>query len=333
MQDHRLTERRDLSTDGEKLTSENSGPPVSDQTLRSYLLGSLPEDERLTIDEWLLSDDELAERVELAESVLTDDYAAGTLNQTERENFQSRFLVTEAREQNLRLSQGLCDYTGARPAAVPAHPETPSWSQRIADLFAFDSPRGWALAGSLAVLILLVGLAWFVAKQRQEGQSIAGRDPVPTKSVESPSPGASPAQVVAGARPSPNVAPNSSPTPSEPVVPPTIASFVLLPGATRSGGDMTRVAVPRGERDSVRLSLVLENPAEGPYRAEVTTAEGQTVQIRNNLTPTRNGHTKIVFSIPAQLLHTSDYQIKVTRQKPDGQSESVGRYYFRAQEE
>jgi hypothetical protein len=307
---------------------------VSDEALRRYLLGSLPEDERLIVDERLLSDDELAERVELAESVLTDDYAAGALSETERELFQRRFMVTEARQQNLRLSESLRDYAGTQRAPVIPRRERPSWSERFAGLFAFDSPRGWAVAGSLAVLFLLIGLSWFMVKRQERSSSIAGREPTPTKSVESPSPtAASPGQAVAGSQPSPEPVQNSSPTPPEPVVPPTIASFVLLPGALRSGGDMTRVAVPKGERDVVRLSLVLENPAEGSYSAELATAEGQTLQVRKKLTPTRNGHTKIVFSIPAQLLHTSDYQIKLTRQKPDGQSESAGRYYFRAQQE
>ncbi len=320
-----------MTTDGEKRNSGKDTSSVSDEELRLYLLGSLPEDERLIIDERLLSDDELAGRVQLAESVLTDDYAAGTLNQTERELFHRRFMVTEARQQNLRLSEGLRDYAGTQRPVVIGPEENPSWTERIARLFIFDSPRGWAVAGSLAVLILLVGLAWLAVKQRQERQStIAGQEPVPTRSVESPSPNtvAEP-PVIASSQPSPST---KIPSP-EPVVPPTIASFVLLPGATRSSGDMTRVAVPRGERDVVRLSLVLETPEEGSYNAELATAEGQTVQVRKNLTPTRNGHTKIVFSIPAQLLHTRDYQIKVTRQKPDGQSESIGRYYFRAQEE
>ena len=323
-----------MTADGEKRNSGKDASPVSDEALRLYLLGSLPEDERLIIDERLLSDDELTERVELAESVLTDDYAAGALSDAERKSFQRSFMVTEVRQQNLRLSEGLRDYAGAQQAPLMTRREGPSWSERFAGLFAFDSPRSWAVAGSLAVLILLVGLYWFMVKRQDRPASLAGREPIPTKSVESPSPtAASPGEAVAGSQRSPEAVQNSSPTPPEPVVPPTIASFVLLPGALRSGGDMTRVAVPKGERDVVRLSLVLENPAEGSYSAELATAEGQTVQVRKKLTPTRNGHTKIVFSIPAQLLHTRDYQIKVIREKPDGQSESAGRYYFRAQQE
>lgn len=336
MEDHTLTEKRDLTTDENNRDSVGEAS-TSDEKLRLYLLGSLSEDERLILDERLLSDDELAARVELAESVLTDDYATGALNESERELFQRRFMVTEARRQNLRLSEGLRDYA-PQGEPVIAVQQKPSWSERFAGLFAFDTPRSWAIAGSLSVLLLLIGLAWFAARQGQTGPSpIAGQAPIPTSSVESPPPTTgSPGQVVAGSQPSqpsPNAGvPNSSPTP-EPVLPPTVASFVLLPGAMRSGGDMTRVAVPRGERDIVRLSLVLENPAEGSYRAELATAEGKTVQIRNNLTPTRNGHTKLVFSVSAQLLHTRDYQVKVARQKPDGQNESIGRYYFRAQQE
>jgi len=88
--------------------------------------------------------------------------------------------------------------------------------------------------------------------------------------------------------------------------------------------------VPGGERDVVRLNLVLEDDGEGTYQAEVATAEGQKVIVRAGLKVVRNGQNKIVLTIPARLLHTRDYQVKLERQKSDGQTESVGRYYFRA---
>ena len=93
---------------------------------------------------------------------------------------------------------------------------------------------------------------------------------------------------------------------------------------------MTRVVVPGGERDIVRLSLVLEDDGDGTYQAELATAEGQKVMVRSGLKAVRNGHNKIILSLAARLLHTRDYQIKLARQKSDGQTEPAGRYYFRA---
>jgi hypothetical protein len=320
-----------LSTDRKTRSHENGSAQIADAKLRLYLLGALEEDERLKLDEKLLFDEAVAERVQLAESVLTDDYATEKLNPAERELFEHQFLVTNERRENLRLSAALRDYAEAQPATVSLLPEKSSWSERLAGLFALNSARGWAVAGSFAVLLLLVGLAWFVARQQQEPQPlIAKNEPTAAGSSQVITP-ASPAQVAPGSQPSP--APVASPATPEPSVPVTVASFVLMPGALRGGGDMARVAIPGGERDVVRLSLVIETPSEGSYTAELTTAEGQKVLVRTNLKITRNGHTKVVLTMPARLLHTRDYQIKLTRQTPDGQTESAGRYYFRAAEE
>jgi hypothetical protein len=312
--------RIDLTTDREKPEVKS---PLSDDTLRLYLLGSLAENERLAIDELLLVDDELAERVELTASVLIDEYASKKLDSSERELFESNFLVTDERRHDLQLSSSLQDYVARDSRAVEVQLNEPSWKEKLAGFFAFDSPRVWVTAASLAILVLVVGLIWFPFTQRQPNEQIAQGE-VPNSSPTLPQTGSST---------SPPSKPTESQTPPDSTPPATVATFVLLPGAMRSTGDMTRVVIPGGERDSVRLSLVLENPAEGNYLAELVTAEGQKVLVRPNLRPVRNGQTKIVLTVPARLLHSRDYQIKLSRKSSDGQTESVGRYYFRALEE
>ncbi|MGZ8842029.1 MAG: hypothetical protein ACXW18_00075, partial [Pyrinomonadaceae bacterium] len=135
-----------MITDHQKPAGE--GEPISDEKLRLYLLGALNGDDRLKVDERLLADDEFAERLALVESVLNDDYATGKLNPAEREQFESKFLVTDDRKQNLRLSAALRDYADTQ--AVTPHPERSSWSEKPAGLFALNSPRAWAVAGSFA---------------------------------------------------------------------------------------------------------------------------------------------------------------------------------------
>lgn len=309
-------------TDHDQASRNDRQPPVSDETLRRYLLGSLDQPERLRLDELLLIDDEFAERVQLAESALTDDYAIGRLSRNEIELFKSKFLVTQTRQESVRVSMALSDHANSHPAVVAKQ----SWREKITGFLAFDSSRAPALVGAFAVLILLVGVVWLVAKhQREAPPLIAKNEPVPASSPAVVSP-ESPSQT---AKPTPLPSPPSV----ENATPATVATFVLLPGALRSGGDMTRIAIPGGERDVLRLSLVVESPTEDTYQAELSTAEGQKVLVRPNLRITRNGHAKIVLTVPVRLLHTRDYQIKLTHQKPDGQSESAGRYYFRAQEE
>ena len=295
---------------------------VPDEALRSYLLGRLGEIERSQMDQRLLTEDSLAERMRLTESQLIDEYVSGELDHADQELFTQNFLTTEARRQNVRLSSALQSYAGTTAHSAIRENAAPGWLESIRNFFSLKPTAAWAAAGSFALLVLLLGVAWLVSTRRPSDAPIATQRPAPAISPQATD---SPAAVVqAPLAPKPEVKP--SPEPAPPIA---VASAVLLPGTLRGSGEMARVALPRGERDLVRLSLVLETPGPGPFQAELATAEGQTVTVRNRLAPHRNGQTKVVLEIPARLLQTGDYQVKLSR-KTDGQVESIGRYYFRA---
>jgi hypothetical protein len=300
---------------------------ASDETLRLYLLCRLAESERLNLDERLLVDDKLAERIVMVESELADDYAAGRLDSVEQEAFARRFLVTETRKQQLRFTQALQEFSrSTTPESAPLiiRPTGPSWRARVAALLSPSRPV-WAIAGSFSILILLIGVAWFIARQRRDSTPLIARHESPTPAF-SPAPPANlvPRVVIS---PTPPREPEAVATPAEHPV--TIATFVLLPGAARSGGELKRVAVPGGKRDVVRFSLTLqEAAATGNYEIELATAEGQAVSLPNKLTASAG--SRLVLDIPARLLHSGDYQIKLAQRNAAGQTEIVGRYYFRA---
>ncbi len=311
-------------------TGSDGAPAWPDETLRLYLLCLLAEDERLRVDERLLGDQELAERIALVESELTDDYAAGRLNTAEQEAFAKRFLVTEDRRRQLRFTSALQDYSRSRAAAPVITPRpAPSLRERIAGFFSPNRP-GWAIAGSFAVLVLLVGLVWFIASQLRDSTPLIAKQESPTPVLLSPARSQDSVPHEASAptpQPTPSRKPEAIPSPADQRV--TIASFVLLPGGARGGGELARVAVPGGKRDVVRLTLELENAtAAGSYQAELANAEGHAVSVPGKLT-TEAGN-RVVYAIPARLLHSGDYQIKLSRTNASGQTETVGRYYFRA---
>ena len=291
---------------------------LSDDKLRAYLLGTLPAPEGLALDERLLSDDELAQRMRLAESELIDDYAAHRLDQPERQLFISNFLVTAERKQAVEVSAELGHYARAHSSPAPAKHQ-----RSLVGLFSLTSPRGWALAGSFA-LLLVVGLIWFVVTRRSEPRVIVQQQPTP---AASPQPARPPAIIAQAPQPSPPAL-EIKPTP-EPAPPVAVANIVILPGALRSGGETARVGVPRGDRDVVRITLVLESSDPATYRAEVETADGQKVAVKERLQPHRNGQSKVTFDIAARLLQNGDYQVKLSR-VVNGETQSAGRYYFRA---
>ncbi len=315
--------------DNSKELDGNGLQSVSDATLRQYLLCAVDEKLRLGLDERLLVDDEFAQRVSLAESELIDDYAGSHLEPAQREQFTRKFLVTDERRNALRLATALTSFEKFEPApsvVAAAQEARPSWGEQLGAFFGLRNP-GLAFAGAAAILIIIVGLVWFISRgTRQNQDRIASNPPAETQPQNLPQVESSPA--LATAQATPDIKPQSKPSP-ERNVSPAVATFVLLPGALRSSGNMTRIAVPRGEQDVVRLNLILENPGDGPYTAEVANANGQTLLVKKDLKPHINGQTKVTFDVPARLIQTDDYQVKLQR-KTDGKLESVGRYYFRA---
>ncbi len=305
------------------------GSEFSDERLRAYLLGELREDERLRLDQRLLTDDDVAERIRLAEAQLIDEYVAGELDARTAGVFHTRFMKTDARREQVRLTAALRDYSAQSETALPLPRPVArrSWREGFSEFFALKPGPAWAAAGSFAVLVLVLVAAWYLSRQSRQSEPPVAHQPA----VNAASPAATQAPAVAHVPPTASpTPPQLKPTPSEPPV--AVASFVLLPGALRGPGEMMRVAVPRGERAILRFSLVLENPAPGTYQVELANADGQTVIVRNHLKPRANGQTKIVVDVPARLIQTGDYQIKLARQT-DGLLESVGRYYFRALQE
>jgi hypothetical protein len=311
-------------TDGFKQFATEGSEEFSDERLRAYLLGELAEQERLRLDQRLLTDDDVAGRVRLVEAQLIDEYVAGELDAGTSGVFHTRFLKTDARREQVRLTKALRDYSAVSETAlaVPQPVADRSWRERFIGLFALKPGPAWAAAGSFALLVLVLGAAWFLSRQSRQSETPFAHQPP----INAASPPATQTPAIAQVPPVPPPS-QLKPPPSEPPI--AVASFVLLPGALRGPGEMTRVAVPRGERAILRLSLVLEDPAPGTYQAELANADGQTVTVRKGLKPYKNGQTKIVIDLPARLVQTGDYQIKLGRQT-DGQLESVGRYYFRA---
>lgn len=309
----------------------NRSEAVTDEILRRYLLGDLAENDRYVIDERLLVDDGLAEQVSLCESALIDDYVTGRLTPNERELFDRKFVVTEARKDKFRFAASLKDFAEFQTtSSEPSRGSERSWREMVTAWFTLKPARVWAFAGGAVLVLVFLGAIWLIARKPQQSQPlIAASEPMPTLAPQSsPQIAASPTRSLA--EPTPNPKPQTKP--KEPALSPAVATAVLMPGALRAGGNMTRIAIPQGEHDVLRLSLILEVPGAGTFVAELANADGKTVAVRQNLRARSNGQTKVTFEVPARLIQSDDYQIKLQR-KTDGQLESVGRYYFRALEQ
>ncbi len=318
-----------LMSKPEEIGSDESSSFTDDQ-VRLYLLCQLNEAARVKFEACLLADDDLAQRARLAELELSDDYAADRLSMVEREFFEKKFLVTEGRRADLSVSRALHEPAAANAAAI--RDEAGSWLQNLLALFSFRGSPVFATAGSLAILILIAGAAWFTVRQVRKAESLTAlHEAAPTLEPNENSVNQStPIQPAPSPQASPDKKAATSPTPAEPQTPATLATFTLFPGSLRGSGDLARVVVPKGKRDIVRLVLVPEADGQGVYRAQLLSAEGESILMRARLRISKDkSEPRVVFEIPAQLLKVGDYQIRLSRQL-DGKTEPIGSYYFRA---
>lgn len=105
-----------------------------EMSLHAYLLGGLPLDEQMRLEERLLLDREYVELLLIVEEELIDDYLRGTLSDRDRARFETHFLITPDRRQKLRRARVLRRYVNnaqAIPAQAPAREAMPraSWWQ------------------------------------------------------------------------------------------------------------------------------------------------------------------------------------------------------------
>ncbi len=86
--------------------------------IKTYLLGSLPADASLALEERLLTDDTFFELLQAEEDELIDEYLAHELSPTERQQFEQIFLAAPARRARLSWAQTLHQQL-AQAAAAP----------------------------------------------------------------------------------------------------------------------------------------------------------------------------------------------------------------------
>ena len=78
-----------------------------ERLLTRYLLGELPDDERLRLEEEYLADPALFARLLAAEDDLIDAYARGTLTAEARARFEERYRRTGDQQQRIAFAGAL----------------------------------------------------------------------------------------------------------------------------------------------------------------------------------------------------------------------------------
>ena len=326
------------------------GTTESDEKLTRYLLGDLPEEERVRLEEEYFNDDDAFESLVAARDELTDLYARGELKGHARERFEQHFLSTEPRRRRAREAKELIEFS-TRVAATEA---TAGSARGVRWWPPFLAARSPALRFALASLLLCVALggAWLlvrragtgpaeraavtpppdlgVAARPQSGgesQARSGDDvqgggataPTPPAATPEPRRAQEPGRAV-------NRAPERPAAPSRGAA--HVASILLTPVLTRDAGQSNTLHL-RPDTTAVRLQLPFRGGDYRRYVLVLRTVEGEQVW-RGTVAATRapgGGHAAVA-SVPARVFRRRDHTATLYGVTAQGESHEISEYFF-----
>ncbi len=308
-------------TDNNDQFHDAGSPEFFDEAVRRFLLGELSAAEQPLFEQCLFTDQALESRVRLAELDLTDDYVFERLSPHDRKSCEQKFLVTSNRRQKLQVSKVLRDRFSVNPAAESNERAGVAGLELLVGL---ERPA-WRLAFAILILVVLSAAAWLLIKEPR----IAG--PVVNRIFPRRSPPPS-VPLKAGHEtntsvPEHQIAPSPKPDHDQAVASPAVVSLALGSGVSPQTRELPALNLPKGDHDVVRLELALKPNRTGTYRAELLSSDGSSV-FSSALLPVTDSRVAIDFDVPARLLKSGDYQIKLSRGE-DRSKVSVASYYFR----
>jgi hypothetical protein len=304
-----------------------------------YLLGELTEAESARLEDSSFANPEQLAELRSVENDLIDEYARGEMRPVAMRNFEKLFMADPDRRKRVSFALALANVTSRRSVASNVANDVASnrnWLNSFASLFRFSNP-GWVYAAGLVTVAVLIGGWWFVLRTNSIDQS--------AQIAQAPAPG--PSQTVALASPSAETTnnqpdnPPSKPSLNKPESAPrntndrvpsqtSVATFVLLPGLSRSENEATSLIIPRG-KEWLRLKVKLEEHDAVSYQnftAELKLTNGLRVWTSRPLTP---GNRTLTLNLPLSTLPapTGSYELTLRGHSPQQRNfEPIGYYYL-----
>jgi hypothetical protein len=318
---------------------------ISDQQLVRYVLGLLPEDEEDRLDEASIADDGIAERLRIIEDDLVDGYVRGTLDPATLERFESYYLSTPERREQVRFAASLVRVVDR---AAPDQSASQAPSSRTASapqgtgprIQEVRSPRGaWILPGlAAAAVLLLVASAALLSETtrlnrglstaQQQSAALDRRTRELERQLDESRQSASVVQSeLARLRESAGSA--SQPATGRSIAGPAPAIALVLLPQTRAIGPIPALALAAGA-DRVAFDLQLETNDFSEYQVGLRDPATNDVIWRSEwIAPrTRAEQQSVSLVIPASLLKAQHYAIELTGRGASGTGQVVGSYAF-----
>ena len=313
----------------------------NEKLISRYLLGELSEEQQVEIEDRAFADKEYLAAITAVENDLIDEYVRQELSETDRRKFEGRFLASAERRKRVEFAKALARVPVEAPA--PEKTVASQWSWRES-LYAFISGLNPAarFALSAAMLILLVGGAWLLTT------TLRLRSQLTQLQAENQSRKALEQQIEAERRRNEELNArlnqekqqreqtdeslrqlSETADPTSPPPRPVIASLTLLPGISRGGGDKPSLVMP-GDARLVRLNIGIDPEEQYKnFAVELRTTAGRHVWNRENLAArNRGGARAIGLTLPASVLKSGEYELRLRGLKEGGEAEDIGFYYF-----
>ena len=319
------------------------------QTLYSYLLGSLLDEDTERLDEMTFTDPVFADLLNAAEKDLVDSYVNGELSGNVRERFESYYMTSPMRRQNVLFASTLQEFAGNDPALSRTLVAGETRSRKDKTGF-FESLaaggggfRAFQFAAVAAVIVLVVGAGWLLIRSlgNRNGDEIARSvnqnsvEPVNRLSEPTVTPSNTKVTVNGGTNLKPEIpqsSPATKPTPKPPEVQqpqPVIAAITLLP-SLRGGQKLAQLKLTP-ETTRADFAINLESADYAAYRIElIDQGSGKKVwQASSVKARGKGGASSLHASIPANLLRSNIYSFVVSGIANGGNAENIGDYPFR----
>jgi hypothetical protein len=264
-------------------------PDVSEQEIRSYLLGGLSPERQTELAAEIHDDAQLQEELLAVKEELFDLYLAGSLNADEQQYFQTHFLSSESGQQKLHFARLLRNYRDSYPHEgsfvedrVPA-PITPVPVTGPSPWFA-NSHRTPVYALSLVLVagFLVTLVVWVYVRK-------------------------SPTTPTSAARTFP---------------------LTLTAGSTRSGGSIKELRVP-AQNDEVKVELELAKSDFKKYKTQLFRENQALASQEELPIVPKNTHYVVPVTFTGNLLTPGEYQLKLCGVPDSGQPEYIDSYAFR----
>ncbi len=293
------------------------------------MLGLLPEEATQHLDEASIADDEVAARLRIVETDLVDSYVRGQLAGETLMRFESYYLSSPRRRENVRLAASFIrsiDRSAARTETV-----------RRQNRIALPARLAWIVAAAaLAIVVSGVLLFRVLPLQREftlatsESGAVADRTREVERPAGQPTAGVEPTQEPEGDRAATGSASTAStsgsPNDSQAAPPGRIVAVVLLP-PTRALAPIPTLAIPAGA-DRVAFELRLESNDFPRYRVGLKNPANNQILWRSDWISPKSSDDQPSLSVmvPARLLGPQHYSLDLTGRGDDGRNEVIGSY-------